>query len=83
MVNCKELYRFISDFIDEDLDAVFEEEMMEHISECEHCRSMFNTLRKTKQLLYNYEMVELPEETHTHLMEVIHIEIRRDIDEED
>jgi len=75
MVNCKEIYRLLSDFIDDELDYEFEREIEQHLNTCKCCLSLINTFRKTINLFNEIETIEVPEKTHKQLWKAIRIEI--------
>jgi anti-sigma factor RsiW len=56
--HCQEFLGNISDYIDGELQAELCAEIEAHMRECENCRVVVNTLRKTVEL---YEQVEGPE----------------------
>ncbi len=45
--HCKELIESISDYVDGDLDPELCLELEKHLHECENCRVVVNTLKKT------------------------------------
>lgn len=45
--HCKELIATISDYVDGDLDPDLCLELEKHLHECENCRVVVNTLKKT------------------------------------
>lgn len=76
--DCKEIFELLMDFLDEDFEEeILDEELSLHIEECEHCRCLFNTYRKTIQLYEELEMLQVPDEIHKQLTETIRIEINR------
>ncbi|HEY9087983.1 MAG TPA: zf-HC2 domain-containing protein [Anaerolineaceae bacterium] len=48
--NCKVLLGSLSDYIDGDLQAELCAQIEEHIKNCENCRIVVNTLRKTVEI---------------------------------
>lgn len=57
--SCRELLASLSDFIDDDLPQGLCDEIEKHMSECENCRIVVDTLRKT---VYLYQAT-YPEES--------------------
>ncbi|MCM8762265.1 MAG: zf-HC2 domain-containing protein [Candidatus Omnitrophica bacterium] len=45
--SCKDIYRMLSGYIDDEIDTMVREIMEEHIKECERCLSLLHTLEKT------------------------------------
>ncbi len=56
---CKQLLGNLSDYIDGDLQAELCAEIDEHLKNCENCRIVVNTLRKTVEI---YEQTSLKSE---------------------
>ncbi len=50
--NCKNLLASISEFVDGDLPADLCAELEKHLAECENCRIVVNTMRKTIELYF-------------------------------
>lgn len=48
--NCRDLLASLSDFLDGDLPPEFCAEIERHMTECENCRIVVDTLRKTVYL---------------------------------
>jgi heterodisulfide reductase subunit B len=46
-MNCEELVRYLSDYIDNDLDEDLSAEAQEHLSTCHNCHIVFDTTQKT------------------------------------
>ena len=47
---CRQLLGSLSDYIDGDLEQVLCDEIEQHMGECENCRIVIDTLRKTIEL---------------------------------
>jgi predicted anti-sigma-YlaC factor YlaD len=60
---CSQLLGSLSDYIDNELQAELCAEIEEHLQDCNNCRIVVNTLRKTVELYeqINGEQVELPD----------------------
>ena len=56
---CKQLLGNLSEYIDGDLQAELCAEIEEHLKDCDNCRVVVNTLRKTIEL---YEQTATPAE---------------------
>ena len=47
IIDCKNLEKFIIDFLDDDLPAKTKLSFLQHIEECEHCEAYLQGYRKT------------------------------------
>jgi len=66
--HCKQLLGNLSEYIDGDLQADLCAEIEAHLKDCENCRIVINTLRKTVELYEQTgEQVELPSEVRERL----------------
>jgi predicted anti-sigma-YlaC factor YlaD len=54
---CRQLLGSLSDYIDGDLEQVLCDEIEQHMGECENCRIVIDTLRKTIEL---YQITSSP-----------------------
>ena len=73
---CKALLGFLSEYIDGELSDDLCHEIEAHTSECDDCRIVVDTLRKTISL-YHASAAEPPEisdETRSHLFKTLHLE---------
>ncbi len=65
---CQELLASLSDYVDGNLSKEFCEELERHLSECENCRVVVNTTRKTIELYKSMEEPNpLPEDVRERL----------------
>ncbi len=53
-MNCRKYLELISLYLDREIDQLLIEELEEHLSLCENCLNLFNTLSKTIDLSRNY-----------------------------
>ena len=66
--HCKQLLGNLSEYIDGDLQAELCAEIEAHLKDCDNCRVVINTLRKTVELYEQTgEQVELPSEVRERL----------------
>lgn len=70
-MNCKEVIRDLSDFIDGDLDASSKQELESHLKDCEECRLVVNQTKKTVEVFCDSEPVELPGEVRNRLHDAL------------
>jgi anti-sigma factor RsiW len=72
-VNCKNVLRELTSYLDGILDAEMRSDLELHLSRCTDCRVVVDTTRKTIQIFCNSEPIPLPEDVrqrlHTALME--------------
>jgi predicted anti-sigma-YlaC factor YlaD len=65
---CKQLLSHLSDYIDGDLQPELCVTIAEHMKNCENCRIVVNTLRKTIEIYQNTpSKTELPEDVRERL----------------
>ena len=73
---CQHLLGSLSDYIDGELQAELCAELEQHIQECDNCRIVVNTLRKTIELYQqtNLPAAELPGDLRERLFFKLHLE---------
>jgi anti-sigma factor (TIGR02949 family) len=73
--NCKSLLGSLSDYVDGDLSEELCREIEKHIAECEDCRIVVNTTRKTIDLVHvsNLSQTDLPEEVRDRLFKRLNL----------
>ena len=76
LTQCESLLVFLSDYIDGSLSDELCQEIKSHAAECEHCRIVVDTLRKTISLYHEYadEPVEIPGELRSHLFKTMNLQ---------
>ncbi|MGE5252146.1 MAG: anti-sigma factor family protein [Bacteroidota bacterium] len=57
---CRELLSSISDYVDGSLQQDLCRELERHLAECEDCRVVLNTFRKTVELYHSQGRSEMP-----------------------
>ncbi len=60
VVNCEEVWREISNYLDGEVDAKLRSAMEEHIRGCRRCASVLDGMRNVVQLYGDERMVEVP-----------------------
>jgi len=60
VVNCEQVRREISNYVDEDVDAVLRSSMDEHFRTCKRCASVLAGMRNVVQLYGDERMLEVP-----------------------
>jgi anti-sigma factor RsiW len=71
-MNCKRLLKDMNLYIDGELDPELCRQLETHIKDCERCRIVLDTTRKTIDLFCNNDPVELPQEVHARLHQALH-----------
>lgn len=74
--NCQLILNSLSDYIDGELQADLCARLEQHLANCENCRIVVNTLRKTVDLCHGAECesLELPEDIRQRLFQKLNIE---------
>jgi len=60
VVSCEEVWREISNYLDEDMDPGLRSEMEEHFRSCQHCTAVLEGTRNVIRLYGDDRMFELP-----------------------
>lgn len=68
-MECDKMLEKICDFVDEDVDSSFCQEFREHLQNCDKCRIMVDTVKKTITLYReeDNQACEIPEGFHNRL----------------
>lgn len=73
--NCKSMLGNLSDFIDGDLETELCSEIETHLSSCENCRIVVDTLKKTVELYrQTSEPVDIPIEVRQRLFQKLNLD---------
>ncbi len=70
-MNCNEVIRELSNFIDGDLDAALKQELESHFRDCAECKLVVDQTKKTVEIFCDSEPVELPGEVRNRLHEAL------------
>lgn len=73
-VACEELKAQLSSFIDGDLDDAVCQEIQRHLAECDNCRIVVDTLKKTVMLYREAPHESVPPDVHARLIRVLDLE---------
>ena len=68
-MTCAELIRYLSDYIDRDLDEALTAEAREHLATCRNCHVVLNTTRRTISLFKETGRQTIPAERRAALFE--------------
>ena len=73
--NCRHLLTSLSEFVDGDLDPVLCEEIERHMTDCENCQIVINTLKKTVELYHEtVETPSIPSDVRTRLYHQLNLD---------
>lgn len=72
-VECRDLLRSLSDYVDGELDEALCAAIEQHMAECDNCRIVVDTLRKTVTLYHalSQEPTPLPQEVQQRLFRAL------------
>jgi predicted anti-sigma-YlaC factor YlaD len=76
-VNCRNVVKELSNYLDEALDQTLKASIEQHLTNCEDCRLVVDTTRKTIQIYCNAEPLPLPEDTRIRLREALEKRLHR------
>lgn len=65
--NCLSIFKRLSEYLDDELDITVRAEIKSHIEACVRCKVCLETLRRTIELLKNFESKSIPERVKEHL----------------
>lgn len=70
-MTCRQVMRYVSLFLDRDLDEALTRELLAHLEKCEDCRLVVDTTRKTIELYCNSEPLPLPTDVRQRLNQAL------------
>lgn len=70
-MNCEELVRYLSDYIDRNLSEELEAEARAHLASCPNCHVVLNTTQKTITLFRECEVRVIPAERREVLFQAL------------
>ena len=59
-VNCHEVWREISNYIDDDLDPSLRSDIEVHLAQCRHCAALLDSTRNVIVLIADARVFQLP-----------------------
>jgi anti-sigma factor (TIGR02949 family) len=59
--NCEEVQSALSNYIDDDVSPELRRDLERHLAECRTCQVLYDTTRKTLQIVTNTGSFEVPE----------------------
>lgn len=75
---CKAVIRELSNYLDGELDPALVEELELHLKNCENCRIVVDTTRKTIEIYCNTEPAPLPPGVSARLHAALERRLRRE-----
>jgi predicted anti-sigma-YlaC factor YlaD len=76
-VNCRNVIKELSNYLDEALDQTLKASIELHLLNCEDCRLVVDTTKKTIQIYCNSEPLPLPEDTRIRLRQALEKRLHR------
>ena len=76
-MNCRNVVKELSNYLDEALDQTLKASIEQHLTNCEDCRLVVDTTRKTIQIYCNAEPLPLPEDTRIRLRQALEKRLHR------
>lgn len=71
MFSCEDVRAALSDYVDGDVSPELRRELERHLSECRTCQVLYDTTRKTLQIVTSVGSFELPEAASERLVKRI------------
>lgn len=75
-ISCQEVWRDVSDYIDEDLDPLQQARLGQHFAECRHCAALLDGLRNVIALYRDERVLSPPDGFHERLHQKLGEEMR-------
>jgi anti-sigma factor RsiW len=76
---CRKLLKDLSDYVDGDLDETLCVEIERHMDECDNCRVVVDTLRKTVLLYHSLPPAPMPADAEARLFRRLDLEAFVDV----
>jgi anti-sigma factor RsiW len=70
-LNCQEVIREISDYIDGELDQAVKQELESHLECCEECKMVVDQTKLTVEIFCDSKLIELPGDVKSRLHEAL------------
>jgi anti-sigma factor RsiW len=75
VINCKDVWREISNYIDDDVPADLRAELEDHLANCRHCAALVDSTRNILVLIADERVFSLPAGFSARLQERLRREI--------
>lgn len=76
-MNCRNVVKELSSYLEEDLDPKLQAAIEHHLEDCDDCRLVVDTTKKTIQIFCNAEPAPLPPDTKNRLRQALEKHLRR------
>lgn len=83
MMTCDELIKYLSDYIDQNLDEALSAAAQEHLATCQNCRVVLDTTRQTITLFREQGQRTIPIQRRQRLFDSLQAAFLRPQDKED
>lgn len=77
MFNCNQVIAELANYLDEQIAAEIRRELEIHLAECQTCRALFDSTRKTITIITESRSFELPETVSARILEKIKAKVRQ------
>ncbi len=74
-MNCRKVYRYICDNLDEKLDSPRCRQIRRHLDGCPECQEYLKSIKLTVKLYRAAPPPQIPAATHNRLMKVLNLEL--------
>jgi predicted anti-sigma-YlaC factor YlaD len=76
-MNCEELIRYLSDYIDNELDSQLRADAQEHLATCHNCSNVLDTTRQTITLYRNINRQTIPLSRRSSLFKSLQLALKK------
>ena len=77
MFNCNQVIAELANYLDDQIAAEIRREMEFHLAQCQTCRALFDSTRKTITIVTESRSFELPESVSARILERIKTKVRQ------
>ena len=81
-ISCFEVWRRISDFVDDDVEPELKQRLEFHFGRCKHCKALLDGTRNVVALIGDEHAFELPRETSERITSALQRRIAEDAQDE-
>ena len=81
-ISCFEVWRRISDFVDDDVEPELRQRLEFHFGRCKHCKALLDGTRNVVALVGDEHAFELPRETSERITSALQRRIAEDAQDE-
>lgn len=77
MFNCNQVIAELANYLDDQIAAEIRRELEIHLAQCQTCRTLFDSTRKTITIVTESRSFELPESVSARILERIKSKVRQ------